>query len=375
MTQKNWQEIEEITLASYAVKSADSKGRKHQEAIEDGRAPFQRDRDRIIHCKAFRRLDEKTQVLGSNTGDHYRTRLTHTLEVAQVSRDLARRLALNEDLCESIALAHDLGHAPFGHAGEDALDEVMKEFNLSFEHNEQSRRVVEILSTVYPNFPGLNLTYEVIEGMMKHQTAYDQEGKKFEKAAHLEAQVVNLADEIAYVNHDIDDGLRAGVITIDQLKQLPLWQQAEIEVVEKYGTKLLRKIYISRTISTVMSLMLNDLVVQTAANLKKEGIKTVEDVVNYKGALARFSEEMRIMVKELRTFLYQEFYMSSIVMKPVVEGKKIIQTLFNFYYKNPGKFPRPEFFEDNRPKEVVIKDYIAGMTDPYIRTQYEKHCG
>ena len=217
------EEIEEKTLSSYAIKSSKSLGRKHEEEIEDDRLCFQRDKDRIVHCKAFRRLDDKTQVFIGGTGDHYRTRLTHTIEAAGISRDIARRMGLNEDLCEAIALAHDLGHPPFGHGGEDALDEIMKKYGYRFEHNEQSLRVVEKLENVYPNFNGLNLTVEVLDGMIKHQTSWDRKGIEIKTSPHLEAQVVNVADEIAYTNHDLDDGIRAGLIRIEALEKFKLW--------------------------------------------------------------------------------------------------------------------------------------------------------
>lgn len=357
---------EAYNLASYATKSSESQGRQYPEKFDDARLVFQRDKDRIIHCKAFRRLDEKTQVFMAGSGDHYRTRLTHTLEVAQISRDIARRLNLNEDLCEAIALAHDLGHPPFGHAGEVALNEVMQKFGMHFEHNEQSRRVVSDLEKVYPNFDGLNLTFEVLDGMIKHQTAFDQAGKKFDKAAHLEAQVVNIADEIAYTNHDMDDGLRSGFITLDQLKGFEIWQAGEKDVFEKYGKIVENDIYISRVISAIIALMIDDLCRQTRENLEVNNIKTAMDVRNFKGLLACFSPKMKSIIKALREFLYQNFYMDPKILVFTNKGENMIRKLFNFYHKNPDKFS----WENKSPE--AIKDYIAGMTDNFLIKEYNK---
>lgn len=357
---------EAYNLAAYAIKSSESSGRKYPEKFDDSRLAFQRDKDRIIHCKAFRRLDEKTQVFMAGSGDHYRTRLTHTLEVAQISRDIARRLNLNEDLCEAIALAHDLGHPPFGHAGEDALNELMSEFGMHFEHNEQSRRVVDVLEKAYPNFDGLNLTFEVLDGMIKHQTAFDQAGKKFDKASHLEAQVVNIADEIAYTNHDMDDGVRSGIIDLDRLRDFEIWKAGERDVFEKYGEITDREVYVSRVISAIIAIMIDDLCQQTRKNLEENKIGSVDDVCDFKGVLASFSPKMKEMIKALREFLYQNFYMNPKILAFTEKGKNMIRKLFDFYQKNPNKFPR----EDKNPE--AIKDYIAGMTDNFLIKEYKK---
>lgn len=363
-----------FNLAGYAIKSSVSCGRKFSERIEDERLCFQRDKDRIIHSKAFRRLDEKTQVFVAGSGDHYRTRLTHTLEVAQITRDIARRLNLNEDLCEAIALAHDLGHPPFGHAGEEALNDVMQTFGLGFEHNEQSRRVVEVLEKAYPAFDGLNLSLEVLDGMTKHQTAFDQHGKVFEISAHLEAQAVNVADEIAYTNHDMDDGLRSGAIDISQLKKFKIWQVAEEEVHYQYGKKIDKDVLISRVISAIISLMIEDFCRQTRKNIQKNKIKTVNDVRKYKGSLGEFSEPMKIMIKELRQFLFENFYLNPIVQAFTLNGKLMIRKLFEFYYKNPGKFPKEcnVKISGKNARIIAIKDYIAGMTDRFLIQEYKK---
>lgn len=351
-------------LASYAIHT--STGRQYPEVLDDGRGPFHRDRDRIIHSKAFRRLDRKTQVLVSGTGDHYRTRLTHSLEVAQISRDLARRLHLNEDLCEAIALAHDLGHPPFGHVGEHALDDVMKEFGMNFEHNEQSRRIVEVLEKGYPTFDGLNLTNETIEGLIKHQTAYDQEGKKFNKFSHLEAQIVNVADEIAYNNHDIDDGIRLGVLKMEDLEEVELWRIAKAVVLEKFGEIDFKK-YRQRIISVMISMMVEDFYSQTTAELGRNNIKTLDDVKNFEGLLGKFSDRMKEKIKELRTFLFQRFYMHPTVLEKVNEGSGMIKKLFKYYLEHPDKFPK-----GNNPSVEQIKDYIAGMTDGFLLKEFKK---
>lgn len=373
------QEREADGLASYAVKSSDSAGRKYPEKLDDERLCFQRDKDRIIHSKAFRRLDEKTQVFVAGSGDHYRTRLTHTLEVAQVARDIARRLRLNEDLCEAIALAHDLGHPPFGHAGEEALNEVMRNFGLHFEHNEQSRRVVEALERAYPNFPGINLTIETLDGLMKHQTAWDQAGKIFEISAHLEAQVVNVADEIAYTNHDMDDGIRSGLISLKQLRKFRLWQLGEKEVREKYGPavksgrvkKLPEDILVARVVSAIIALMIDDFCKQTEKNIKKYKIKSVENVKEYQGTLGEFSENMKIIIKELRQFLFENFYLNPKIEAFTLRGKWMIKKLFEYYYKNPGKFPGMLRVSE-KERVLAIKDYIAGMTDRFLIQEFKK---
>ncbi len=374
ISHKELVEREAKALAKYAIKSKASLGRRHREVIEDERLCFQRDKDRIIHCKAFRRLDQKTQVFMAGSGDHYRTRLTHTLEVAQISRDLARRLSLNEDLCEAIALAHDLGHPPFGHGGEEALNEIMENFGGHFEHNEQSRRIVEKLEKVFPGFEGLNLTLETLDGMIKHQTAYDQSGRVFEISAHLEAQMVNLADEIAYTNHDMDDGLRSGILELDELRKFALWERGEAEVQKKYGKDLDHDVYVSRMISTIISLMVVDLCRQTSHNLEAHKITSVENVKTFKGNLAHFSPEMRLMLTGIRQFLYDKFYMHPEVMSFITRGKMMIKKLFEFYLKQPQAMPiRTRSSEDSL--EVRVKDYIAGMTDHFLVAEFEKHIG
>lgn len=358
-------------LAPYAVKSADTVGRKFNERRDTKRLCFQKDRDRIVHSKAFRRLDQKTQVFIAGSGDHYRTRLTHTLEVAQISRGIARRLQLNEDLAEAIALAHDLGHPPFGHAGESTLNELMQKFGLHFEHNEQSKRVVEMLEKGYPQFDGLNLSIEVLDGLIKHQTAYDQDGKAFETSAHLEAQIVNIADEIAYTNHDIDDGLRSGILDLKKMAKLKLWKAAKSSMEKKHGRIRDHQVMILRTVSALISLMIEDLCLETEKNIKKFKIKSVEDVKIFPGVLAQFSNEMKEMLKEMRKFLFETFYMSSQVVNNIKKGQKMVKALFKFYYENPQRFPKKNKM-NKIEMAVEIKDYIAGMTDRFLTQEYSK---
>jgi len=374
-TQKVLAEMEAANLATYAVKSLKSKGRTFKEKLDDNRLCFQKDKERIIHCKAFRRLDKKTQVFMALIGDHYRTRLTHTLEVAQISRDMARRLGLNEDLCEAVSLAHDLGHPPFGHGGEEALNEVMKKYGMNFEHNEQSLLIVSKLEKSHPDFDGLNLTNEVLDGLIKHQTAFDRPGKGFKFSPHLEAQVVNVADEIAYINHDMDDGLRSGFITLRQLKKIKLWKLAEKEVLKKYKKKLTESVNISRSISIIMSMMITDFCEHTVKILKKHNVNSLEDVKSHHEMLACFSPQMKALVKELRIFLFNNFYMDKRVLKAVNKGKMMIKKLFNFYIENPHKFPQKIKSKNKKDFVIGVKDYIAGMTDLFLVKEYEKLVG
>ncbi len=355
-------------LAPYAV--THTQGRANQEQEDQYRTPFQRDRDRIIHSRSFRRLHDKTQVFISGTGDHFRNRLTHTMEVAQVSRDVARTLGLNEDLAETIALAHDLGHTPFGHAGETALNEVLQEHGLSFEHNEQSKRTVETIETPYPHFSGLNLTQETIDGLIKHQSPYDNANKTFRFLPSLEAQVVNLADEIAYTAHDTDDGLRSGIITRQQLQSLEIWQEACEIACRQYSVSSANELTRDRIISKLISLIINDLYEATESTLQSKKIDSLEKVHQYdptQGALVHLSKSMRQKLAPLRKFLYQDLYFSDPVSSSMKEGQKMIKALFNFYLANPDQLP-----EKYSQLPIAIKDYIAGMTDSYAIARFQE---
>jgi len=321
--------------------------------MEDkNRLPFQVDRDRIIHSKAFRRLKDKTQVFVSHHGDHYRNRLTHTLEVAQIARDLARMLGLNEDLAETIALAHDLGHTPFGHAGETTLNECLAEYGLHFEHNEQSKRIVTELEHSYPDFNGLNLSIEVIYGLMKHETTWDRPGLEDGVHPSLEAQIVNLADEIAYQNHDVDDGLRSGLFKEEDLKNLALWGTASEYAERYYGYMDDPKIRIARTVSKMIGIMIDGTAKETSERLGLFKIGTLEDVYKCPEKLALFPQKMARANTELKEFLMKNLYFSEEVLSHAKHGQGIIKELF-------AKL----MAEGKSPEEV--RDFLSGMTDSF----------
>lgn len=367
-------------MASYAMKNAESAGRVYKEPEDPYRLPFQRDRARIIHSKSFRRLQAKTQVFVSYFGDHYRDRMTHSIEVSQIARDISRTLGLNEDLSECLALAHDLGHPPFGHGGEAALDEVLQPFGLHFEHNEQSRRIIEKLEKIHPEYDGLNVTKEVLDGLLKHHPELYKKYLEFETSPHLEAQVVDLSDEIAYTNHDIDDGLRSGLITIEQLQQFTLWQNAEKMVSNEIGTGISledndkKDRFYLRVISTLIKLMIHDLYSTTHENLERNQIKTVHDVRAHKGMLVGFSTEMKQQLADLRAFLMKNYYLNPKVSDVIDKGKQILKDLFRHYLDHPEKLPHPsdENVKASERLEVVIKDYLAGMTDHYAEEMHSK---
>lgn len=365
--------LEDKFLAPYAVKSKDSRGREHSEKDDFTRTPFQKDRDRIIHCRSFRRLKMKTQVFVAHHGDHFRTRLTHTLEATQIGRDIARSLGLNEDLTEAVTLAHDLGHTPFGHAGEETLNELLKPFGLSFEHNIQSRRIVEELEHVYPEFNGLNLTFEVRQGLMKHQTSWDQANHEFHGAS-LEAQVVNIADEIAYNNHDVDDGWRAGLLNPEDLNELAIWQVVKKIVDEKYGLIKDPIIRHDRMISNMIGLMIQDVIKNSTFNLEKNNIQSLGDVYKSKQELICFSPELSAQSQELKQFLSEKFYFHPDVLSFSQKGQQIIRNLFKKYMDSPQFLPKDKQKALNRgaQKEIVIKDYVAGMTDEFAEQEWAR---
>lgn len=345
------------TLRPYAVLSKNSRGRKYNESLDPQRLPFQKDRDRIIHCRAFRRLKEKTQVFVPHYGDHYRNRLTHTLEVAQISRDVARTLGLNEDLVEAIALAHDLGHTPFGHAGEIALDECLRPYGMSFEHNEQSRRIVEELERVYSNFSGLNLSLEVIEGLMKHQTSWDNPQGVETIRPSLEAQVVNFADEIAYQNHDIDDGLRSGLFTEKDLEELELCRSACEASLREDGIIADDKIRVARRVSKMIGIMIWDLADESSNRIEKYKIKNLRDVYKCKESLIGFSTGMVKANKELKGFLERRLYAHPEVKANLEHGQETIRKIF------------AERIKHEEP--ALVRDYLAGMTDRFAELEVQ----
>jgi len=369
-----WQQHEATMLAPYAARSAESRGRSHPEEEHPLRSAFQRDRDRVVHSTAFRRLEYKTQVFVNHEGDHYRTRLTHTLEVAQIARTIARALRLNEDLTEALALAHDLGHTPFGHSGEESLHELMRDHG-GFEHNRQGLRVVEELERSYPGFPGLNLTYEVREGLAKHTTPYDNpvpEEFHPDQQPLLEAQVVDIADSIAYDNHDIDDGQRAGIISPADLRGLELWDRAEQELTRRFGRldgAFLRRQMVIHIINSLVM----DVVQSTQARIEDRAVKCVEDVRTAEEALVAFSPGMAAAVKELEEFLFARVYRHYRVVRMSEKAKRFVREMFNAYLESPEQLvPQYQRRAERDGIHRVVCDYIAGMTDRFAMDEYAR---
>lgn len=371
------EEIEDKFLSRYAVKSRYSLGRRYKEEEHPMRSAFQRDRDRIIYSTAFRRLEYKTQVFIYGEGDHYRNRLTHTIEVQQISRTIARILRLNEDLVEAISLAHDIGHTPFGHKGEFALNQLMKENGFSgFEHNRQGLRIVDKLEERYPDFLGLNLTFEVREGIIRHKTSYDdplieEEYKEFTrfKSPTLETQIVNVADEIAYTCHDLDDGIRSGIISHKDIEDIEIWKEVEeISDIKKIPHKHIRHV----VIRNLINYLVNDVVEQSKKNIEKAGVSSVEDVRNSEILIAH-SEEVKRKHTELRKFLEENMYENYRVIRMAQKAGRIIKELFNAYLNEPKQLP-PHIQKkiEKEPKEIVICDYIAGMTDRFAQIEHQK---
>jgi dGTPase len=368
--------IERPDLAGYACSSALSLGRKHTEEFRDNRPVFERDRDRIIHCAAFRRLEYKTQVFVNHEGDYYRTRLTHSLEVSQIGRAVARKLHLNEELTETLALAHDLGHTPFGHTGEEVLDRLMGDFG-GFEHNLQSFRVVDSLEERYPGFNGLNLTWEVREGIIKHASPYDaplETMKEFLPGVvpSIEAQIINYADEIAYNNHDIDDGLKSGHITLNMLERVNLWKEVSFGVRQKYPAIDDRRL-VYQTISALIGLQINDLCTMIRANLEQFGIASLGDLRRVNRTVAHFSEDVTARNMELNRFLFDNLYRHHKVDKMRVKAEIVITRLFETYLRFPNLLtPRYQARFEQSGLQRVICDYIAGMTDRFALDEYRR---
>ena len=375
INQKKTKELENITLAPYAMKSINSKGRVYPEDEHPYRSNYQRDRDRIIHSAAFRRLEYKTQVFVNHEGDYYRTRLTHTLEVAQIARTIASALCLNVDLTEAIALAHDLGHTPFGHSGEEALNELMSK-NGGFNHNLHGLRVVDYLEERYPDFPGLNLTWEVREGIIRHSTAFDvaEKLKEFSRypSASLETQVVDIADEIAYDNHDLDDGLTSGLIKESDLASLEIWRDINKNISHRYQyiSPKKRKYLIIRSL---INLQVTDLISETEHNILKLKLKTCEDARKISKKVVTFSGNMLKLRKPLRSFLMDRLYHHYRVVRMSIKAKRFIQELFKVYVSNPRQLPldvQEKIGKDGIKR--VVADYIAAMTDRYALDEYKK---
>jgi dGTPase len=374
-TRSELEQIERQTLAPYAQFSGDTRGRQYLEPPPDWRTHYQRDRDRVIHSRAFRRLEYKTQVFLNGTGDHLRTRLTHTIEVAAIARNIASALRLNTDLAETIALAHDLGHSPFGHKGEAVLARLMKGHG-GFEHNQHSLRIVEQLEQKYPGFPGLNLSWEVREGLAKHHTAYDHPGRRrgFDaRNSSLEAQLANLADEIAYYSHDLDDGLDSGLLSERQLAaSVRVWAQAAKLVKKQFGT-LPDESRHYFTIRTIIDMQIRDVVQNSERLINAAGIRSADDARLYPKSLVRHSSERHRLNLELRKYLYKNLYYNPIVHNPNLRAVKMLQQLFKHFLKNPKAMGKGA---QNRIKKIglhrAVCDYLAGMTDRYVMVEYQR---
>jgi dGTPase len=377
-TRQELEQIEKQILAPYAQFSGDTRGREHNEAPPDWRTHYQRDRDRVIHSRAFRRLEYKTQVFLNGTGDHLRTRLTHTIEVAAISRNIASALKLNTDLAETIALAHDLGHSPFGHKGETVLARLMKGHG-GFEHNQHSLRIVEQLEQKYPNFQGLNLTWEVREGLAKHSTAYDHPGRRkgFDaKNSSLEAQVANLADEITYYSHDLDDGLDSRLLSEkDLIRNVRVFARAARLVKKEFGDLAdeSRRYFIIRTI---IDMQIHDVVENSERLIQAARVDSADGVRRFPKALIQHSPARRGLNLELRDYLYKNLYYNPIVHQPNLRAVKMLEELFNYFLKHPKEIGGRS---QKRVKKIglhrAVCDYLAGMTDRYVMLEHARRFG
>jgi dGTPase len=364
------EKIETHALASYAMKSGESKGRQHKEKEHSYRTRFQRDRDRIIHTAAFRRLEYKTQVFVYHEGDYYRTRLTHSLEVAQIARSICKSLQLNEDLAEAVALSHDLGHPPFGHTGQNVLNRLMKG-NGGFEHNKQSLRIVKLLEKRYPEFDGLNLTWEVMEGISKH--SQDEDNPVTSDSAvrfpSLEAQVADFADSIAYNAHDLDDGITSNLLDLGQLRKVALWKENEKKFDEKY-TGLDFKLKKYQVVRSIINDLISDFRRATLKNLKQYKVGTVDDVRRAPVRMAAFGKEVAEKNKALKNFLHKNMYSHRKVLRMEFKAELTLEGIFKAYTKMPGLLP--DWVQKNEGLlELRICDYVSGMTDRYAINEHK----
>lgn len=378
--------IKQSPIAPYACHPEATRGRLFAEEESSNRTVFQRDRDRIIHSAAFRRLEYKTQVFVNHEGDHYRTRLTHSIEVAQLARSLARSLSLNEDVAEAVALAHDVGHPPFGHAGEDALREVMKPYR-GFDHNAQTIRVLTTLELRYAAFDGLNLSWEVLEGIAKHNgpvknphSTLAEYNTKHDLALHTwpsaEAQLASLADDIAYHNHDIDDALRAGLFEIDDLLEIPLVGEMFQQVNQQYPNIQKRRLS-HEAVRRVINAMVLDLLSQTSQNLADANVQTVDDIRSAGRALVAFSPEMQAVHRQLKQFLMARMYRHFKVNRMTSKARRVVKQLFYIFMEEPECLPQQwrmqvSLTPDEASKAAIISDYIAGMTDRYAMQEHRR---
>lgn len=367
--------LERLHLAPYAQLSAETRGRRYPEEPPEWRTHYQRDRDRVIHSRAFRRLEYKTQVFLNGSGDHLRTRLTHTMEVAAIARNISRPLRLNEDLAETIALAHDLGHSPFGHKGEAVLNRLMKKHG-GFEHNQQSLRIVEVLEQKYPRFPGLNLSWEVREGLVKHYRPATHPSKRTgfnAKSSSLEAQIANLADEITYYSHDLDDGLDSGLLSEKQLKkEVEIWRVAARTVEREFGVlpDECRRYFIIRCI---IDMQVKDVVTTTEELITRSRVGSADEVRLQPSLLVRYSPGRRKQNLELRKFLYSHLYFNPVVDEPHIRARRVLEELFQHYLKHHeeiGKVARKRSRKEGWPRAIC--DYLAGMTDRYAMLEHQR---
>jgi len=373
ISRQRLEQIEQETLGPYGMRSRNTRGRVYTEEEHPYRTAYQRDRDRIIHTTAFRRLERKTQVFVVTEGDHYRTRLTHTLEVTQIGRTLARALGANEDLTEAICLVHDIGHPPFGHSGEWTLNQLMKEHG-GFDHNKQALRIVEALERRYPDWPGLNLTYEVREGIVKHETEYDvssAESYEPDQRGLLEAQIANAADEIAYNAHDVDDGLRAGLFAARDLQGLALWETVKESV--GWDGKGFDDLWRHRLIRRLIGLEVTDVVRATSKQVQADDVKSVDDLRRLDHNVVRFSDEMRARNREHKDFLFQRMYQHFRVLRMQAKAERLLQQLFEAYVGEPRQMPESTQARIERVGlHRAVCDYIAGMTDSFALDEHQK---
>ncbi|MGA8867871.1 MAG: deoxyguanosinetriphosphate triphosphohydrolase [Candidatus Sulfotelmatobacter sp.] len=369
-------------LAGYAVHVENSRGRRFPEPHHPYRNDFQRDRDRVIHARAFRRLEAKTQVFTRRYSDHFRNRLTHTLEVSQISRTIAAQLGLNVDLVEALGLVHDIGHPPFGHAGEKALDAAMRAQGLFFDHNLHALRIVEDFEQRYAAFRGLNLTFEVREGIIKHSHDYDAKAHPelaeylLDRRPPLEAQLIDLTDEIAYDTADLDDGYEAHLLSLEEIREgVPIFERF-FPGVERTYPDAPHKLQFNEALKRMLDRLVGDLITNTRARVKQAGVETLDDVRRHSERLAAFSPEVEAERKQAKAFLYENLYFSPALATEKQDAERIISELFAFWMENPASLPpnyREKAEEEALPR--VICDYIAGMTDHFISEQYEKYCG
>jgi dGTPase len=375
-TREQMEEGERTALASVAQKSGESRGRQHSEASHAYRTEFQRDRARIIHSRAFRRLEYKTQVFLNGTGDHLRTRLTHSIEVASISRTIARALRLNEDLAEAIALAHDLGHSPFGHSGEEMLAECMRDHG-GFDHNRQSVRVVELLETPDPNFPGLNLTFEVREGLRKHERPYrfPTPAEKEYDCPSLEGQVADLADEITYYSHDLDDALDFEILTPARLEENDVWRNSHRAVLARYKDTREPDLH-KLVIRDIIDREVHDLVATSAESIAESGVRTADDVRRQTAPLIRYSDELAGANRALRKFLYQNVYYHPRVAEVNQRACEMLRRVFEAYLADPDRLGEGAMRRvEKEGLHRTVCDYIAGMTDRYVMEEYARIAG